>query len=101
MHQGGLEIVDVDGVFDDVVAELVALAVGDSGFDATAGHPEGEGIGVMIATPFFGVFDIALEEGRPTEFTAPDDEGVFEEAAHFQIFDQRGGGAVGVGALDF
>ena len=55
----------------------------------------------MIAAPFLGVFDIALEEGSSAEFTAPDDEGVFEEAAHFQIFDQRGGGAVGVGALDF
>ena len=30
---------DVDGVFGDVVAPVVGLAVGDAAFDAAAGEP--------------------------------------------------------------
>ena len=36
----GLEVVDVDGVLGDVVAEVVGLAVGDAGLDAAAGEPD-------------------------------------------------------------
>ena len=34
-----LEVVDVDGVLGDVVAEVVGRAVGDARLDAAAGQP--------------------------------------------------------------
>lgn len=34
-----VQVADVDGVFDDVVAEVVGLAVTDSALDPSAGHP--------------------------------------------------------------
>lgn len=46
---GGLEVVDVDRVFDDVVAVVVGFAVGDARLDAAAGHPEGEAAAVVVA----------------------------------------------------
>jgi len=45
----GVEVVDVYGVFDDVVAEVVGLAMNDAAFDAAAGHPHAEIARVMIA----------------------------------------------------
>ena len=35
----GVQVVDVDRVLDDVVAEVVGLAVDDARLDAAAGHP--------------------------------------------------------------
>lgn len=101
MHDCGLKIVYVDFVFGDVVGVVVGLAVLKSGFYSAARHPEGEGGAVVVASVAFGVVDVALAEGGAPEFTAPDDESVFEEAALFEIFDECGGGLVSVPALDF
>ena len=49
VHQGGLEVVDVDGVLDDVVTEFVGFAIDGAGLDAGAGHPDGEAAGVVVA----------------------------------------------------
>src|SRR6185503_1631839 len=81
VKQGRLEVVDIDGVGDDVVAELVGFAVAHAALYAAAGHPEGEGVGVMVAAPLGLVVDVALEERRASEFAAPDDQGVVEQAA--------------------
>ena len=42
VEYGGLEVVYMDGVADDVVAVVVGFADADTWFDATAGHPDGE-----------------------------------------------------------
>ena len=39
VKQGGLEVADMDGIFDDVVGELVGLSMDDPSFDSAAGHP--------------------------------------------------------------
>src|SRR5437867_11840266 len=48
-EHGGVEVMDVDGVFDDVVAVVVGLAVDQARFDPAAGGPEGEAAAVMVA----------------------------------------------------
>ena len=40
MQDCGVEVVDVDGVFSNVVAEIVGFAVRDSGLDAATSHPD-------------------------------------------------------------
>ena len=50
VHHGGVEVVDLDGVLGDVVAEVVGFSVADAGFDASSGHPEGEAAGVVVAS---------------------------------------------------
>jgi hypothetical protein len=40
VEEGGVEVVDVDGVLDDVEAEVVCPAVTVARLDAAAGHPE-------------------------------------------------------------
>ena len=64
-----LPIVNVDGVFDDIIAEIIRLTVGDAGFYAAANHPGAVGrTEVITAVPvFFG--DVALDENGAPEFT--------------------------------
>ena len=45
----GVVVVNVHGVFDDVHAEFVGLAVGTAALDAAAGEQGGERLGVMVA----------------------------------------------------
>ena len=52
VEDGGVEVMDVDGVLDDIVAEVIRLSI-DSGLDAAPGHPEGEASGVMVTSIVF------------------------------------------------
>src|SRR5690242_2188570 len=45
----GLEIMYVNRVFYDVIAEIVRFTIHDAGLDAAACHPDGEAARVMIA----------------------------------------------------
>src|SRR5215207_8454392 len=49
VEDGRVEVVVVDGVFDDADAVLVGGAVADAALDAAAGHPHGEPRGVRVA----------------------------------------------------
>src|SRR5580700_231893 len=46
-EDGGVEVVDVDGVPGDVIAEVIRFAI-DAGLDAAACHPDGEATRVMV-----------------------------------------------------
>ena len=76
-----MQVVNVDGILGNVVAPIVGLAVGDAAFYAAAGKPDGKAAGMVVASVGFGVAALAVD--GPAEFTAPNDEGVFKEAAFF------------------
>ena len=99
MEGGGLEIVDMDGVGEDIDAEVIGFAVGDAWFDATAGHPRGVSVGMVVAAPAFAVVEFALDERGATEFAAPDNERVIEETEALEVFDEGGAGLIGIAAL--
>ena len=86
LQDRGVEVADVDGVFDDVVGEVVGFAVDRAAFDAAAGHPHGEAAGVMVAAVVFFA-EAALGVDRAAELAAPDDERVVEQAALLEILD--------------
>ena len=54
MEDGGLEVTNANRVLGDVVTDVVGLAIG-AWFDAGAGHPHGEGMG-MVVTPVEAFF---------------------------------------------
>ena len=81
MKQGCLEVVNVDPVFGNVEANIIAGAVGHTGFDPAACHPDGEGVWMMVTTPFFSVVITSLQERGAPELASPNDESVFEQAA--------------------
>ena len=92
----GVEIVDVNFVFNRVEAEVIGLAMVHAAFDSASGEPHGEGIGMVVPT-----IGSALGHGSASEFSAEDDEGVFEHAALLEVFDQGGAGLVDILAVLF
>src|SRR6266404_20739 len=85
VEHGGVEVVDACDVLDGVVAQIVGGAELRAALDAAAGDEDGEALDVVIAAG-------ALGHGRAAEFAAPDDEGVVEHAALFEVGDEGGGG---------
>ena len=82
-----MEVVDRERVLDDVVAELVGLAVDLAALGAAAGHPHGETARVVVAAVVL-LGESALAVDRAAEFAAPDDEGVVEHPALLEILDK-------------
>ena len=98
VEHGGVEIMNVGGIADDIVAEVVGFAVHRAWFDAPARHPDGEATGMMIATEVV-LFDGALAVSGAAEFAAPDDESFVEEPALFEIGDEGGASLIGFQAF--
>ena len=46
----GVQIVNVDSVFDGGQSKLIGRAVAESAFDTAAGHPDGVAVVVVVAT---------------------------------------------------
>src|SRR5438132_496005 len=72
-QDGGVEIMDVNGVFDDVVREIIGLAINGARARAAASHPHGEATRVMIA-PVVVFSESALGINSAAKFAAPDDQ---------------------------
>ena len=85
-----VDIVHVGAVGDGVEAEFVGLANHRAGLSAAAGEPHGEGVNVVVTAGGIAV----LAHRGAAEFAAPDDKGVFEQAALFEIGDEGGLGLV-------
>src|SRR5438093_11493426 len=100
MEERGVQVMDVHFVLHNVETELVGFADGDAGFDAAAGEPNGEGLRMMVAPEFATSVGIALDHGGAAKFTAPNDEGIVEQTALFEVLDERGAGLVGEAGLD-
>src|SRR6516165_6302132 len=49
VEDGGVEVVDVYGILDHVVAEIIGLAVHEPLLDSAAGKPDGEALGMVVA----------------------------------------------------
>ena len=54
VHDGGLVIVNMHGVFDDVVAKIIRFAVGKPFFHPGTSHPDGVAAGMVVAPIIVG-----------------------------------------------
>ena len=88
VHHGCLEIVDVDGVFDNVVAEFIGFAVADSFFHPGSGHPDREAARMVVAAIIVGG-QFALRVIGAPKFSTPNHQRIIKQTPHFQVFDQR------------
>lgn len=95
VEKGRLEVVNVDTVFGDVEADVIAGTVGHAGFDSAACHPDGEGVRVMIPPPTRAIVVSALKKRSTPKLATPDDKGGIEHATLLQILKQSGRGLVG------
>src|SRR2546429_9838996 len=84
-----MQVADLERIFYDFMPQLIGLAVGNSGLDPAAGHPNRERSWVMVpADPLHFLTVAILAHGRPAEFSATDNERVLEHASLFQISQQ-------------
>jgi hypothetical protein len=95
MQDRGVEIVDMNFVFDGGEAKLVGSAVDRSAFDAAAGKPHREAIRIVITSV------AVLGRRRATELAAPNHERFFQETALLQICQQLGDRPINVFAQPF
>ena len=94
VEDGCVHVVDVDAVLDGRQSKFVGGAVAESFLHTAAGHPGGVAVVVVVATL------LTLRSGGAAKFTAPDDERLVEQAAAFEIFQERGDSLVaGLGKL--
>lgn len=95
-----VKVVNVDGVFKDVVAIVVGFSDGDSFFDSCSSHPHAEALGMMITSVIFAS-QFSLTVGGSPKLTTPDEESILQHATLFEIGKESGGWMVGVAALAF
>jgi hypothetical protein len=98
VEYGGLQVVDMYGVFNDVHAVVVCLPVTEACFYASAREPIGEAVGVMVPA-VVGRSQLALAVYGSPEFATPNDKGIFQHPALLQIREKGGSSLVGVLAL--
>ncbi len=84
VHGGGVEVVDMNGVPNDVVTEVIGFSVNMTAAYAASGHEDAEAARVVIASVVV-TGERALGVDGATELAAPDDECVLEKAALFEF----------------
>src|SRR5688572_32861106 len=94
MHDGGVEIMDMDFVLCGIKAEFVRFPHGHSRLNAAPRQPHGKTVWMMIAT-----IAAALDHWSPAEFAAPNNQRFIQQATLLEIFDQCGRSLVGVFAI--
>ena len=85
-----VEIVDVNGFVLNAPTDFVGLTVNLSAFEAAACHEHREAKWMVVAARDIFASATIFAERRPTKFGAPNDHGVVEHAAGFEVFDERG-----------
>ena len=90
VQDGGVEVVDVHWVFEDVVGVIVGFAVIKSLFESTACDPRTE-TSPMVITAVAGFGQLALAVDRSSKLTAKDHYRVLQHAPLFQVLDQGDG----------
>src|SRR5690242_20003320 len=93
VEDSGLQVMDAGLVFGDEVAQLVRLSVNCPLFDAAAGQPDAEAVGMMVAAEELAAAALFVEWGA-AKLATPDDERAVEQAPLLEVFEEGGDGAV-------
>ncbi len=92
-EDGRVEVFDALGLVGGAEADFVGGADRFAGADASAGEPDVEAVGVVVAAR------LALFHRGAAEFAGPDDEGGIEESASFEVRQEGGDRLVGLGGV--
>src|SRR5688572_16170186 len=82
-----LQIVDVDGVTCDVVAELIGLTIDKTALDSCSCKVDRETPWMMIAA-IISFCQLALRVIGPSEFSAPDNKSIIHKSTLLQVADE-------------
>ena len=98
LQDGGVEVVHMNGVLQNIVSVFIRFTVLESSLEASTGHPHREASPMVVASVVvLGQF--ALRINGSAKFASADHDRVLEQPALLEIFDQGGGGLVNIFAL--
>ena len=89
----GIQIVNVDGLVDHVVAEVVGFAVDLTALDTAAGHPH-RVIARMVVTTIIILCQRTLAVNRAAKFATPDHQRIVQHTSLLQILHQCRAGSI-------
>lgn len=98
MKDRGIEVIHMDGVGDDVIAEVIGFPVDLPSLDAASRQPHAEVSRVMVPTVIV-LREFALRVNGATEFAAPNDKCVIEQTPLLEVGDQRSGRLIRISTL--
>lgn len=78
-----VQIMDMDRLLGNIVADIVRCSVDDPWLDSSARHPDGETAWVMIASEFLTPRSLGIRGAA--ELATPDDKRVVQHAALLEI----------------
>src|ERR1700722_4068305 len=82
---------NVDGLLDGGEAEFVGRAMDVAAFYTAAGHPHGKAVVIVVAPinlPGVRSGSRQFHRGCAPEFASPNDQGLVEQAALFEVLEQ-------------
>ena len=88
VQECGMQIVNMDRILGHIIGVIIGLAEPSSGLDTTTSEPHGE-TAWMVISPIIILGQMALAVHGPAEFPAPNHQCIVEQAASFEILDQR------------
>ena len=82
MKNGCVKVVDINGIFGDVVTKIIGFTIRDTGLGTATRHPHAEVFGMVIsAVIIFGKSTLGVN--CSTKFATPYYEGFIEKASLF------------------
>ena len=81
VQHGGVDIMDWNRLFNGVVTELIRVTVTDTTLDATAGHPHGKSLHVVVTAA-------ALGHGCAAKLGSKNNKGFIQHSSLAQILDE-------------
>jgi hypothetical protein len=81
VEKGGVEVVDVDGVFDRLGAMVVGASMRMPSAETASGHPDREPLMIVVAAV------VLAAVGGAAELASPEHHGVVQEAAGGEVLD--------------
>src|SRR5437870_178198 len=73
--------------------------MGEAGFDAASGHPDGEGVRMMVPPEQVFALGAVFVHRCAAKLPAPNHQSLIKQAALFQVFEEGGAGLIGLLAL--
>lgn len=94
VQNGGLQVVNVNGLFGDIETEVIGASVYVSSANAASGEPDTERLRMMVASVgLLPATDFA--HGSATEFAGHDDKCFIEQTALVEVVYEGGHASIG------
>ena len=95
MEQGRVQVIHVDRILSDVVAEIIGGSPGHPRLDPSPRKPHGEASWVVVSTSFRAI-PITLARDTSAKLSPPDDQRVVQHTSLLQVRNQGSTGLIGI-----